>query len=169
MNWEAIGAGAEALGAFGVIITLLYLSFQIRQNTKVARGATRQAISDATVDLASEFSGDTGLGELLIRSLEGQSLTKPEALRLHARGFREMKHFENIYYQLRQGLMPEAEWSGYRQNLLLLLTVPAYREYWDTESFVYSREFQSEVKSILEELKSAPVSKSLIIKLQESE
>jgi len=35
MNWDAIGAVAEALGALAVVVTLLYLSTQIRQNSKV--------------------------------------------------------------------------------------------------------------------------------------
>ena len=33
MNWEAIGAIAESLGALGVIITLAYLAIQLRQNS----------------------------------------------------------------------------------------------------------------------------------------
>ena len=34
MNWEALGAIAELLGAIGVILTLLYLSRQIDNNSK---------------------------------------------------------------------------------------------------------------------------------------
>ncbi len=34
MNWEAIGAVGEILGALGVIATLIYLALQIRQNTR---------------------------------------------------------------------------------------------------------------------------------------
>ncbi len=34
MNWEAIGAIGELAGAVGVIATLGYLAFQIRQNTR---------------------------------------------------------------------------------------------------------------------------------------
>jgi hypothetical protein len=33
MNWEAIGAVGELLGAAGVIITLTYLAIQIRLNS----------------------------------------------------------------------------------------------------------------------------------------
>ena len=33
MNWEAAGAIGEIIGALSVLITLLFLSFQIRQNT----------------------------------------------------------------------------------------------------------------------------------------
>ena len=34
MNWVAIGAVGELLGALGVIATLGYLAFQIRKNTR---------------------------------------------------------------------------------------------------------------------------------------
>lgn len=34
MNWQAIGAIGELAGAVGVIATLGYLAFQVRQNTR---------------------------------------------------------------------------------------------------------------------------------------
>lgn len=34
MNWEAIGAIGEIIGALAVVVSLVYLSVQIRQNTK---------------------------------------------------------------------------------------------------------------------------------------
>ena len=36
MNWDAIGAIAEIVGAAGVIITLLYLALQIRRSNQLA-------------------------------------------------------------------------------------------------------------------------------------
>jgi hypothetical protein len=33
MNWDAIGAVAELLGAIGVIASLVYLAVQIRQSS----------------------------------------------------------------------------------------------------------------------------------------
>lgn len=40
MNWEALGAVAEPIGALGVIATLAYLAVQIRQNTRAVRAQT---------------------------------------------------------------------------------------------------------------------------------
>ena len=45
MNWEAIGAVGEVLGAFGVIVTLGYLAVQIRHNTRSVRAASRLEIA----------------------------------------------------------------------------------------------------------------------------
>ena len=43
MNWDAIGAIAELLGAVGVIASLVYLAGQIRQNSRLVRSSTTSA------------------------------------------------------------------------------------------------------------------------------
>jgi hypothetical protein len=40
MNWDAIGAIAELLGAIGVIASLVYLATQIRQSRLLPRSST---------------------------------------------------------------------------------------------------------------------------------
>jgi len=42
MNWEAVVAVGEILGASAVFISLIYLVFQIRQNTASNEGASYQ-------------------------------------------------------------------------------------------------------------------------------
>ena len=37
MNWDALGAIAESFGSALVLVTLVYLSYQLRQNTKAIR------------------------------------------------------------------------------------------------------------------------------------
>jgi hypothetical protein len=43
MNWDAIGAIAELLGAIGVIASLVYLATQIRQSREQMSQNTRHA------------------------------------------------------------------------------------------------------------------------------
>jgi hypothetical protein len=40
MNWDAVGAIGEVLGAIGVIVTLGYLAVQTRQNTRAINAST---------------------------------------------------------------------------------------------------------------------------------
>lgn len=47
MNWDAIGAIGEMIGAVGVILTLGYLAYQIRQNTRQLAQSERTAIATA--------------------------------------------------------------------------------------------------------------------------
>ena len=45
MNWEAVGAIGEVVGAMGIIVTLAYLAYQIRQNTQGMRLTARQTLT----------------------------------------------------------------------------------------------------------------------------
>lgn len=47
MNWEAVGAVAELVGAIGVIASLLYLAIQVRSNTRMMRTTAEQDAIDS--------------------------------------------------------------------------------------------------------------------------
>ena len=55
MNWEALGALSELIGAIAVVLTLIYLAVQIRQNTRAIRLGTNHAVS-ANVPIPGQFS-----------------------------------------------------------------------------------------------------------------
>ncbi len=72
MNWEAMGAVGEAVGAAAVIASLVYLAVQIRQNTRSIRRASGRQTGEknavalrALADYSELFSGDfMGLDQL---------------------------------------------------------------------------------------------------------
>lgn len=50
MNWEAIAAIGEILGALGVLASLIYLATQIRDNTRSLQAASLQSVLDGPRD-----------------------------------------------------------------------------------------------------------------------
>ena len=50
MNWDAIGAVGEILGAIGVIASLAYLSVQIRRSDLTSRAQSLQSVLDGHRD-----------------------------------------------------------------------------------------------------------------------
>ena len=52
MNWDAIGAIAETLGAVGVIASLVYLATQIRQNTSTVRSSAASSLAETNMSLS---------------------------------------------------------------------------------------------------------------------
>jgi hypothetical protein len=82
MNWEAIGALGEIAGAIGVIVTLFYLTTQIRQNTKSMRASARQALIDTFYDYVWELGKDESLNDIVGRGLSDfESLSDGEKSR----------------------------------------------------------------------------------------
>ena len=45
MNWEALGAIGEIVGAVGIIITLVYLAVQIRSSARAAEAQVHASLS----------------------------------------------------------------------------------------------------------------------------
>ena len=52
MNWEAIGSTGELIGAFAVVITLIYVGIQVRHSAGAVRSA---AANDASVALQAVY------------------------------------------------------------------------------------------------------------------
>ena len=61
MNWTAIGAIGEILGALAVGATLGYLALQIRQTNKIARAESYGKVIDAHVGIGQICTVDTNL------------------------------------------------------------------------------------------------------------
>ena len=151
MKWDAVSAIAEFLGAIAVVVTLIYVAIQIRQSTRVARSATRQAIAESAERLSSDLIDNSGMAEIFVKHVSGEELNPVEFLRLQARCYRDMRQWENIHYQVSEGLLSQEQWLGFRRNLLALFGVEADREYWANESELFSDAFRGEIKSILED------------------
>ena len=67
MNWDALAAIAEVLGAAGVLASLIYLAVQIRQNTVWLRQQAFQLSTNEVRQWASQFSGSHGNSELFLK------------------------------------------------------------------------------------------------------
>ncbi len=168
MNWEAVSAIAEVVGVIAIVVSLIYVSVQIRQNTKVARAATRQAIADSTESLGNDLLNNGEVAEIFVKHFNGEELSAVENLRLQARCFRDMQHWENIYYQFNEGLVSPDQWAGFRKNLIALMGINAYREYWDHEASHYSDGFRSEMRAIIEESNSGLGEANIVSRFQKS-
>ena len=157
MNWEAISTISEVIGAIAVVVSLVYLAVQIRQNTHTSKSATRQAIADAIARPPSDFFTDAEFTRNFLRHLEGERLDASEVLQLQAYCYVTLRTWENIHYQYRSGMLNEDEWEALRRNVKALLQVPIWRDYWDREREIYSSPFRKEIDTLLAELADEPV------------
>jgi hypothetical protein len=68
VHWEAVGAFGEIIGAAAVVLSLVYLAVQVRQNT----GALRAAAAAEAVAAIREFNGriidDPEINEIFVKA-----------------------------------------------------------------------------------------------------
>lgn len=67
VNWDALAAIAELLGAFGVLVSLLYLAAQIRQNTAWLRQQAFQMGTNEVRRWAAGLSSSRETSEIFIK------------------------------------------------------------------------------------------------------
>jgi hypothetical protein len=82
MNWEAIGAIGEILSAIAVLVTLIYLVAQTRQNTASVVTATYESMMAGITDINLVVVGNPEVASILDRGGRApHSLDDNEALR----------------------------------------------------------------------------------------
>ena len=70
MNWEAIGAVGELLGAAVVFLTLLYLANQIKQANSVARFNTTREVMGQFDELKRLYATDSAIRKVMMKEGE---------------------------------------------------------------------------------------------------
>ena len=158
MNWEAIAAVGEVVGAAGVIATLGYLAYQIRQNTVQLEQSTLStraaAINASNLTLRENRQSifeDSEMAEIFLRGNESpEALTEIERLRYRLLMQNVVEAMLDIYSQTHlTGFSPET-WET--QGVTLVRRVLGTRGgHWFWEAFEdnYPQRFRSEVGSLL--------------------
>jgi len=153
MNWEALGAIAELLGAVGVIVTLVYLSTQIRQNSNQLRGSATTAVYEYQRKLVEMLSADPELYKIALRGNEDLASLDPwEQQRFTIWCLHETGMWEMCHQLLRQGALDREIYSGKEDYWLTLHSSPGRREWWNTHSIMLAEGFYREVSKQLEEI-----------------
>ncbi len=122
MTIQELGAIGELLGAVGVLVTLIYLTVQIKQNTRsldeghnLAKAQAYQARSDTAIEIfklrdSAVLSKLGGTGNLTSIDLEKvDDLTDEERDRLYVLLSCLMVAVDNVLYQRSLGLMDQLE------------------------------------------------------------
>src|SRR5438046_10742557 len=70
MNWEMISAVGQMLGAVGVIISIIYLAAQIRNQNKESRSAAMNVLTTHWSDLNKSLVDNPDFAALWLRALQ---------------------------------------------------------------------------------------------------
>ena len=143
MNWEAIGAVGEAVGAAGVIISLLYLAVQIRGDARAKRAATIHEQSEGFRHVLLSLADNPGLADLYLRGVNDfSSLNDAELPRFSSLLVLACRVWEDQFFQWAEGHYDQKVWRGIDASIADLCSMPGLQSWWKTRSHWYSEQFQ---------------------------
>ena len=94
----------ETLAALGVIVSLVFVGYEIRQNTVAARSAAYQAIGIATASTFDSWAHDQQL--LMIRHKAADAMDSTEWIQFATKVTVFARLAETVLLQIEQGLLP---------------------------------------------------------------
>ena len=112
MSWDAAGAIGEIVGAFAVLMTLIYLAKQIRHSTDVSKVTVyHEAIAQIVQSgLEPDFSS------LVVKSRDGEALSPEEQQRSFTLATAFIFGHEILLHLFRQGQVDNQLWENIFAN-----------------------------------------------------
>lgn len=136
----------------GVIVSLLFLAYEINQSTQATIAAASQGLTDQSVQYFELLIDDETVPQAVYKSRTGEELTDYESFQLDLVQQLNFRVFENAYLQYRRGFFEENEWSRYRRIIRGRINQDsAAQQMWERTRGGWTEEFIAEVESLRSE------------------
>ena len=150
MNWDAIGAIAELLGATGVIISHAYLANQVREAGRLGQEEAARSVLTRLNSTMEYLASSHEKSDMWVRGSSGLSHLKDEAEVVQFSAFLStfFRTYEELYFYRKAGI--EWDWGGFEAQVMATLQSPGVREWFPTRCHFLSEEFCRHLEPYLE-------------------
>lgn len=136
----------EIVGGAIVVITLIFLVIQLRQNTRAVRSATVLGSHNTTLTIYGMLVEDSMI-EVLVKGMPRPTeLTPVEKAKFHAFWTATLQNYQQTFFQIRAGTYEKSLYEGWWQVLRDNFLSPGFELHWKQRKFILSREFQKFVE-----------------------
>lgn len=145
MRLERWALVAEIIGALAVVVSVLYVGFQVRQNSAALEASSVQAVTDSIAEFAADVGGDPELTRIYFNGLSesGGELSPEERNQFDLLMLSVVRRFENAFFQFEAGSIPPEQWRGLSETYDFIACTPGGREWWLNSKDAYSESFVS--------------------------
>ena len=139
-KWLTLGAN------IGVLIGIIILIAEFRQNYEITRAQTRTELTQSLLDLLALSASNKELAEIIVRDNRGEDLTDAEKYMLANRNESVISYWQNVHYQGRIGMYDEVEFSKHIQMMGRVLNdSPGLVRYWCKDRDNYPDVFADDI------------------------
>ena len=151
MNWDAIGAVGELVGSAAVLVTLIYLALQIRQNTHATRAASHHAITDALNQLNLGIANNDAVAQIWLTGMSDRSSLNDLQRERYDALLRAYMHVcDTMYYQAQVGAGDHGLWEAEERYIGVILTSNGGKGWLEENYSSISPGFRAAVDNIIQ-------------------
>ncbi len=147
MNWEILGSVGEVLGAIAVLVSLIYLSTQIRNSNRLAEAATTLDASRLLAEWHRGIHQTSDLAQIMFIGMEDASkLSEADRARFSILIAEYYILVEALYHQHSFGLVKEDTWLSIERSIFQTQGIPFIRSWWLSKVSIASEEFRDYIE-----------------------
>jgi hypothetical protein len=145
MSIQDLAAFAEILAAIGVLISLIFVGLQVRQNTQAQRVLAVESLAAAITAINLPGMESPALGAALAKTTrDWHGASRDERIIAHFFLFSLFKLLETAWYQQRANTLDQTQWAGWETLLLAYYHFPGVQKaWWPQRGNSYSPEFRA--------------------------
>lgn len=156
MNWQDLGSIGELVSGIAVVVSLVYLAFQIRQNTRQIDENTRAAQATAfDSSIAHTFMARQSIVEnadvariYLEGSNNPKGLSEEDRLRYRLITHNVLWSIWNMQAQAQVGELSSETWDAQLATLERIVSTPGFKWFWNNYAQEFGDSFQMVVADI---------------------
>ena len=146
MNLDSLNRWLTLAANLGVLVGVVFVAYEVRQNTEFARSNTRLEIAHDSFLPALAIAADESLAAALVKQEAGEGVSAVERQRLITLVYATNVIYENVYFQYRAGLLTDDQWQGFLRAIEFTRQGSTNPTYWIPELF--SDEYRQLVQEI---------------------
>ncbi len=132
----------EIIGGAIIIITLVFLVVQLRQNTLALKSETLLGLQANSISIYQMLAEDSMLEALIKGMPQPSDLTPVEKGKFDTFWTITLQNYQQTYFQIRKGTYDPELFDGWWQLLRNNFLSPGFRQHWKRRSLVLSSEFR---------------------------
>lgn len=148
---EALGNLGEIIGAIAVVVSLVYLAVQVRQNTQAQRTENFSRALDRVAAMQASFSRDSYAAGVFAKGVaEPSRLTPKERIQFTWAMYELFGAFEFMFLASSTDAIPDEVWQRWSSATAWWLTFPGVQIWWHARPIPFTDGFTSYVGSLLD-------------------
>lgn len=159
MSLDQLAQLGEFMGGIVVVISLVYLAHQVRQNTRSLRTENYARVLDRMSTLQSRLASDADLNRIVSLGAEDPArLSRAERVRFAWALYELFGAAEFMFHQAREDALPEAVWARWEATIAWWLSHPGMQAWWTMKPAPLAADFEEFGNDILRKGHADPAS-----------
>ena len=145
----------ELMGIVAIVLSLILVAYELRQNTTMMRAQTRDAMTEKQMMFTDWVATNRYTAEVLTLSGQGKlEPGTPESISFEFFAQGVIREWENSYYQFEQGLFDSDEFAPRKIRWRQIMSLGPMRDYWERSKNQFSPRFRLEIDGIIHQIDS---------------